>query len=57
MPAELKLFEIAHALYSIRLAFGFLQRWQQHGRENGDDRDDNQKLYQCETPCLGTMGS
>ena len=50
MPAELKLFEIARAFYGIGLAFGLLQRWQQHRGEDGNDRDYNQKLNQRETP-------
>jgi hypothetical protein len=43
---------VVDAYHLLRPLAGFLQRWEKHGRQNGNDGDDNQQLYQCETHYL-----
>jgi hypothetical protein len=44
------LFEIVHALDAQCASFGFRQRRQQHGRQDGDDRDNDEQFNQSERP-------
>ena len=43
------LLEVGHRLDAYGFVFGVGQSRQQHGRQKGDDRDDNQELNQRET--------
>ena len=48
MPARGELLDIIQASDRLRAGLGFVQRRQQHGRQNGDDGDDHQQLDQGE---------
>ena len=43
------LFQVVRAADALRFLAGLRQRWQQHGRQNRDDRDDDQKFNECES--------
>ena len=46
--AQPQLFEVVHAADLIGLLFGLGERGQQHGRQNGDNGDDDQQFDQGE---------
>jgi hypothetical protein len=56
LPANLQLFEVAHAIDLPGLLLGFGQAGQKESRKNSDNRDDNQQFDQGEarrkTPTL-----
>ena len=49
MEPERDLLQVAAAQYALGVLPGSVQRRQQHGRKDGDDRDDDQQLDQRET--------
>ena len=49
MEPERDLLQVAAAQYAFGVLPGSVQRRQQHGRKDGDDRDDDQQLDQRET--------
>ena len=47
-PGEAKLFGIIETMNALSAEFGFCERGQEHAREDGDDRDDDQQFDECE---------
>ena len=49
LSAQLELLKVVEAPCAIGFSFGTCQCWQQHRCQDGDDRNNNQQLDQCET--------
>src|SRR5215469_13334171 len=48
--SQAALFLVINALDAQRPRFGFGQRWQQHGRQNRNNRDHNEQFNERERP-------
>jgi hypothetical protein len=51
----LQLLEITHAINPPRFLFRFSQSWQQERRQNDNNRDNHQQLYQSESRWTSRM--
>ena len=51
------LLEVAQALCAFAFLFGSAKRWQEHARQNGDDRDDDQQFNQGKSAARVTRAS
>ena len=55
-PNDAPLLEIGFAVGHVGLRFGAGQSRQEHGRQNGDNGDDDQQFDECESPPKSRSG-
>jgi hypothetical protein len=49
MKENANLPKVVHAVHRLALRFGARERWQQHARQDCNNRDDHQQFDQCES--------